>query len=53
MAKMILSKKQEQITDMECRPVVARGKRGEIRIDGEFGVGRCKLLYLEWVSNEV
>ena len=51
--KMILSKKQEQITDMECRPVVARGKRGEIRIDGEFGVGRCKLLYLEWVSNEV
>ena len=52
MAKMILSKKQEQITDM-CRLVLARGKRGESRIDGEFGVGRCKLLYLEWVSNEV
>ena len=22
-------------------------------MDGEFGVGRCKLLHLEWISNEV
>ena len=22
-------------------------------MDGEFGVGRCKLLHLEWRSNEV
>ena len=22
-------------------------------IDREFGVGRCKLLLLEWISNEV
>ena len=22
-------------------------------MDGEFRVGRCKLLYLEWISNEV
>ena len=22
-------------------------------MDWEFGVGRCKLLYLEWISNEV
>ena len=22
-------------------------------MDGEFGVTRCKLLYLEWISNEV
>ena len=22
-------------------------------MDGEFGVGRCKLLRLEWVSNEI
>ena len=22
-------------------------------MDGEFGVGGCKLLYLEWMGNEV
>lgn len=22
-------------------------------MDGEFGVGRCKTLHLEWISNEV
>lgn len=22
-------------------------------MDGEFGVGRCKLLHFKWVSNEV
>ena len=22
-------------------------------MDWEFGVGRCKLLHLEWISNEV
>ena len=22
-------------------------------MDGEFGVGRCKLLHLEWISNAV
>ena len=22
-------------------------------MDWKFGVGRCKLLYLEWISNEV
>ena len=26
---------------------------GEERGRGEFGVGRCKLLHLEWLSNEV
>ena len=26
------------------------GRRG---MDGEFGVGRCKLLPLEWISNEI
>ena len=27
--------------------------RGESGIDLEFGVSRCKLLQLEWISNEV
>jgi len=22
-------------------------------MDGEFGAGRCKLLHLEWISNEI
>ena len=26
---------------------------GRNGMDGEFGVGRCKLLYLEWISNRV
>ena len=26
---------------------------GEKRMDGEFGIGRCKLPHLEWISNGV
>ena len=37
---------------MESRPVVARGGEGRSGLDGEFGVGTCKLLHLEWISNE-
>ena len=51
MAQLILSAKQKQITDMESRLVVARGQREGNGMDMEFG--RCKLLYLEWISNEV
>lgn len=42
MAQMILSTKQKPIMDME-RLVVARGKWGGSEMDGEFGVGGCKL----------
>ena len=48
---MILATKQKQITDMESRFVVARGERGECGMDGEFWVGRCKLLHLEWMGS--
>ena len=30
--------------------MVAKGEWGGNGMDGEFGVGRCKLLHLEWVS---
>ena len=53
MAQMVLSKKQQQIRDIENRLVVAKGKSGGSGKDREFGVSRCKLLHLEWVSNEV
>ena len=26
---------------------------GESEMDWEFGVSRCKLLHLEWISNEI
>ena len=33
--------------------MVAKGERGGNGMDWEFGVSRCKLLHLEWISNEV
>ena len=33
--------------------MVAKGEGGGSGMDGEFGVSRCKLLHLEWISNEV
>ena len=53
MAQMILSTKDRHITDMENRLVFGRGEGGEKGMDGEFGVGRCKLLHLERVNIEV
>ena len=39
--------------DMESRLVFARREVGGGGIDGEFGVGRCKLSHFEWISNDV
>ena len=38
---------------MENRLVVARGEGGGCGMDGEFGVGRCKLLHSEWINHKV
>ena len=36
------------------RKIKKRKRKNRIRkIDWEFGVSRCKLLHLEWISNEV
>ena len=32
--------------------MVAEGQAGGGRTDGEFGVGRCKLLRIEWIDNK-
>ena len=45
--------KKKQITDMESRLAVAKGEGGGNGIYREFGVGRYKLLHLEWISNGV
>ena len=39
--------------DIENRLVVAKEEGGGGGMDWEFGVTRCKLLHLEWISNEV
>ena len=53
MAQIILSTKQKQIMDMKSRLVFVRGKGGGSGMDRAFGVGRCKLLHFEWISNGV
>ena len=54
MAQMNLSS-EKKLMDMEIRLVVAKeeGERGGREMDWEFGVNRCKLLPLEWISNEI
>ena len=48
-----LSTIQKQIMDMEGRLVFAR-EGGRREDDGwEFGVGRCRLLHLEWMGDGV
>ena len=38
---------------IENRLAIARGEGGRSWMDGDLGVGRCKLLHVEWISNEV
>ena len=38
--------------DIENR-VVVMDQEGEGRMDWEFGISRCKLLYIEWINNKV
>ena len=38
---------------MKNKVVVAKWEREGSEMDREFGVSRCKLLPLEWISNEV
>ena len=50
--QMIQSTKQKQHSHGE--PTCAcQGEGGESEMDGEFGVRRCKLLHLEWISKGV
>ena len=51
MAQMNLSTNRNRLTGME-NTVVAEGQAGGGRTDGEFGVGRCKLLRIEWIDNK-
>ena len=44
---------RNRLTDTENRVVVAKGEEGGFETDWEFGAGRRKQLYLEWIRNEV
>ena len=49
---MNLSMKQKQ-THRLNRLVVASWEPGRGGMDWEYGVSRCKLLYIEWINNKV
>ena len=42
---------RNRLTDIENRLVVAKGEGGGGGMDWEFGVSRCKLVYMEWINN--
>ena len=44
---------EKKIMDLENRLVVAKGWGGGHGVDWELGVNRCRLLPLEWISNEI
>ena len=39
--------------DIQNRLVVAKGEEGGGRMDWEFGISRCKLVYIGWINNKV
>ena len=43
---------ETKIMDLKNRLVVAKG-RGRDKMDWELGVNSCRLLPLEWISNEI
>ena len=44
---------EKKLMGLENPLVVAKGGGGGSGIDWEFGVSRCKLMPLEWISNEI
>ena len=44
---------RNRFTDIENRLLVAKGEGEESGMDTEIRVGKCKLLYLEWISNKI
>ena len=48
---MNLSTDRNRLTDQEDRPVVAKEETEWGRMNWEFGISRCKLLYREQINN--
>ena len=51
MTHMNLSTKPETDSQTENRLVVAEGVGGGGETEWEFGISRCKLVYVEWITN--
>ena len=52
-AQINLSIEKKQIHGHGEQTCNCQGRGGGSGMDSEFGVSRCKLLHLEWVSNEI
>ena len=44
---------RNRLTDIENRLLVAKGEGGRGGKDWEFGISRCKLVYIGWMNNKV
>ena len=44
---------RSRLTDLENRIVVAKEEGVGGGMEGEFGVSRCKLLYMEWINDKI
>ena len=44
---------EKKIMDLENRLVVAKGEGEGVGMDGVLGVNRCRLLPLEWITNDI
>ena len=53
MAQMNLSTEKKQTHGHGERICGYQGGEGGSRMDWEFGVSKCKLLHLEWISNGI
>ena len=53
MAEISLSTEQKPTQSHGEQTCGCQGGRGGSGMDKESGVSRCKLLHLEWISNEV
>ena len=41
------------LTDIENKCVAAKGEGGGRGMEWEFGISRCKLVYIEWINSKV
>ena len=48
-----LKKNKGKLTDIQNRLVFAKGRGGRGGEGWEFGVSRCKLLYIRWINNKI
>ena len=44
---------EKKLMDLGEQTCGCQGGKGGNRMDWEFGVNRCKLLHLKWISNEI